>query len=507
MLISALAAAQECSTELQNSGKRMHAVMESCKNTGTFSLGGIYDGSWEKLTYFHPKPWGGTFISIRVDDAIYVNSLDPVEGIRMDEYVTAPPAITGDAISVKWMLPEQVSVEEILEIVEDSTLIHLKIKNENPEKNVKVGARLHIDTMLGDNDGAPIYVPGDGLKETEKEYSGKDLSFKYWKAYNRINEPDIIATGILNGKLTYPDKLVIANWKKSTRTSWSYTADGETSILGDSAVMLYYEPALLYSGKTREIITGYGSGEPVLKKISEITEMVLDNITGEYCGGRNVEIKADVGSRTEFSGYVELGIKNRDGQLQYNRTIPTGTIDAESVKSVRFVYRIPENASFDEYEAKASLYNDKGELIDEKSTKFTVNATKCGVIFEERREPNWLLILFLFFIVLATAAAFILTRRRGGVVVDKTKEGERVTVSVYNNSANELKKCVMEDRIPEGAEVDTSTIHVKRRGTKLTLNIGTLKAGERAALEYRIKNVNMVPKALFRWDGGEKMSE
>ena len=502
--------AQECAIGLQDTQKGMHVVMENCKSIGTFSLGGIYEGGWEKLTYYYPLPWAGTFITIKVNDKTYVNSIDPRDGIKMDQYVTQPPTVEGDKITVKWMLPENVYVEENLELIDNSTLIHLRIRNDNPGKALNLGARLHLDTMLGDNDGAPIYVPGEGLKETEEEYSGKDFNFKYWKAYNRKDKPDIVSTGILDGKLTYPDRLVIANWKKSTRTAWDYAPQEGTSVLGDSAVILYYYPAPVASGQTRDILTGYGSGEPVLKKISEITEIVLDNITGEYCMGQDVIMKVDVGSRIEMQGEISLEILNNTGDLQYSKKTSTGVVKAESVKSIKFTYRVPQDAFYDQYNVTATLYDGLGNNIDAKSTKFTVNATKCTGVIKEEEEPaqgpNWVLLGLLLLIIIA-AVIFVLSRAKGEVLVKKVKQGDRVVVSAFNNSEEDLRECVLEDRIPEGAEVDISTLHVRRRHTRLVLDVGALKAGQKATMEYRIRGVNVVPKAIFKWEGGEKLSQ
>lgn len=499
--------AEDCAVSLQDTGNGVHAVMENCKNIGTFSLGGFCNGQWEKLTYFYPQPWAGTFLTIKVGDLLYTDSIDPKDGIRMDQYLTESPSVQGNKLLVQWMLPDNISVEESLETIENSTLIHLTIKNENPYQAYDIGARIHLDTPLGDNDGAPIYIPGDGLKITEKEYTGKDLTFKYWKAYNSQDAPSIVATGLLYGELTYPDKLVISDWKQSKQTAWDYQVNESKSILGDSAVMLYFNPTTLSSGETKEIITGYGSGEPVLSKLSEITEIVLNNITGQYCMGEDVNMKVDTGSKIDFEGSLTLEITDKNGETVYSKTLPDLTLQANSVKSNEFTYTIPDNVTFDVYTIDAKLYNPQGTLIDEKETNFTVDAKKCGITSVEKPQgPNWLLIGLLLLVIILIIV-FIASRRKGEIVVTKIKEGPKVTVSVYNNSDHDIKKGVIEDRIIEGAEVDIHTLNVRRRGTKLTLDIGTLKPGHKASMEYKIKNINVVPRALFRWEEGEKLSK
>ncbi len=504
ILLSTLVIAEECAVEIQNEGKGMHIVMGNCKNIGTFSLGGIYNEKWEKLTYYYPMPWEGTFLTIMVDDKFYTNSMDPEEGIRMDRYLEQYATIEENKIWVKWMLPEDILVEEILEMIENSTLIHVKITNKNPSQRFDVGVRIHIDTMLGDNDGAPIYIPGDGLKETEKEYSGDYLNFKYWKAYNRKDKPNIVATGILdlNGKLTYPDKVTIVNWKKSMRSVWDYKINEEMSILGDSAVMLYYNPRPIGSGETMEIITGYGSGEPVLKNVSGITEIVLNKISGEYCPGEDVVMKVDVGSRVDFQGLLGVEIRNKKGILFYSKNMSTGVIEAESIKSMEFDFTVPEDVSLDEFNISARLYS-AGNLIDEKSSRFSVDASRC--VLPAEKGPNWFLIAL--FIIAVSVLIFMVYPKKGRVIIEKFKEGDTVRVLVWNKSKNDLRNCIVEDRIVEGAEVSISTMNVERSGTRLTWNIGTLKSGEKVTLEYRIKDVNVLPRALVRWDGGEEISK
>lgn len=501
ILLNSTVIAKECALGIKDKEKGMHVLVENCRNIGTFSFGGIYNEKWEKLTYFYPMPWEGTFLTIRVNEKFYTNSIDPTDGIHMDQYIENS-TIEGNNISVKWNLPEKILVEEILEIIENSTLIHVKIKNENPFQDFNIGVRLHIDTMLGDNDGAPIYIPGDGLKETEEEYSGSDLSFKYWKAYNRKYKPVIVATGILNEKLTYPNKVTVANWKKSMRSIWNYETNEEISIIGDSAVILYYNEKPLGAGETREIITGYGIGEPVLKKISEITEIVLDKITGEYCPREIVKIKVDIGSRKEFQGSVNIEIRNREGILFYSKKIPTGLIKEESIKSIEFDFTIPENISSNKFNITARLYTDTENLIDEKSSQLSVDVSKCVL---PARGPNWFLIIL--FIIAVLILSFMVYPKKDKVVITKVKEGDKVKILILNKGKNALKNCVVEDRIAEGAEVNISTMNVERKGTKLTWDIDTLKAGEKATLEYRIKDVNVLPRALVRWDKGERISE
>jgi hypothetical protein len=223
--------------------------------------------------------------------------------------------------------------------------------------------------------------------------------------------------------------------------------------------------------------------------------------------GEDVIIKVDTGSRIDFEGSLVLEVRDTKGETVYRKTLAALTMKAESLKSSEFTYTIPDNVTFEEYTIDAKLYDPQGASLDEKQTKFTVDAKRCGITTTEPPQgPNWLL-MGLMLVIILIIIIFIASRRKGEVVVTKTKEGSKVIVSVYNNSDHDIKKGVIEDRIMDGAEVDIHTLNVRRRGTKLTLDIGTLKPGQKVAMEYKIKNVNVVPKALFRWDLGEKLSQ
>jgi len=241
LAISALAVGEYyCGTGIKDPSKGMDVLVENCSNIGTFSIGGIYDGRWERLTYNYPMPWRGTFISVKVGNKVYSNSIQPKDKISLDDYVVQYPKVSDNKIKTRWRLPENLIVEQTVEVLENNARIRVKVVNDN-SNSLTAGVRLHLDTMLGDNDGAPIYIYGEGLQSYEKEYSG--LSFKYWDVYDREENPEIVSTGaIQNEDLTYttPSKLILANWKRSMRSSWDYDVDSSIPITRDSAVILYY---------------------------------------------------------------------------------------------------------------------------------------------------------------------------------------------------------------------------------------------------------------------------
>ncbi len=504
--------------EIKDYESGVDIVVENCENIGTFSLGGLYDGEFKKLTFSYPIPWKGTFITLKVNDELYSNSVNPEEISPekenfLDAHVTMLPHRQGNTIRMNWRLPGNVEVEQILEAEEEGIRISLKATNEGDAK-ISFGARLHLDTMLGENDGAPIYIPGDGLKSYEKEYRGSELNYRYWKAYNKVDNPSVTATGVLEGEnLTYPDRLIVANWKQSMKSCWDYTVKPSTSILGDSALILYYNPVEIDPGETLTFSTSYINGEPILpayKGDFGITEIVTDKVDGRYCPGDIVYIKTDVLSReTSNEGYLELHVKNKAGDVIYEKTRDTGVVEANSVNSIDYSFKIPENVSRDNLEVTAVLYQNREE-IDNKTIDVSVDERVCPSPLTDV-EVDWVmpLIVFLLIFLLATTAylSYNYMMMRGEIKVTKTAEKGEVNVIVENNTRSKLRECIIEDFIPDGSEVSITTAGVHRKGDRLTWDIGEILPGEHAILEYRIKKQGIRPNALFRWDSGKKESE
>ncbi len=509
LISSKLVMAGPCEVELKSISKGIHVTVEDCRNIGTFSIGGLYGkDNWEKLTYLYPKPWEGTFLSVKVDDIVYTNSLDSRNKIFLDPYLEKKPTHEDDRISMSWKLPEDIRVEQTFELIGNGSRIKIEITNYG-NRGVDIGVRLHLDTMLGENDGAPIYIPGDGLRSNETEYSGSDLNFRYWKAYNTVESPSVISTGILDGQ-SYPDKVIVACWKKSMYSSWEYKIDPFRSILGDSAVILYYTPGRIEPGETIAIATSYLNGEPILpvSKDIGIGEITPDKRDGIYCPDSLAILKVDVISRKSGNeGQLSLEIKDEDDNLVYKEKGYTGLIGADSSKTIPFRWETPKNISPTSFDVLAILYDTNGNELDRKKTQVVVDHTRCTPPEEE--GLNWMLVLIPLFLILFAVFIFIIIQKYsqlGDVEIEKEKDGELVKVTVWNKTKREINDCVIVDRITEGAEVDISTAGVKRKGTELIWYIGTLESDDKAILEYRIKDVEFLPPAVVRWDSGEIVS-
>lgn len=501
MLTVSATTPDSCIVGVKDQSKGVHIVVEKCENIGTFSLGGVYGGNWEKLTYSYPKSWPGTFLTIKVDDKLYANS-HYTNTTHLDPYVISLPHRAGDVITSEWRLEENLLVEQTFEAFVNGTSIRIALTNEGLTTTT-AGVRLHIDTMLGVNDGAPIYIPGDGLKTNEKIYTGNTLNFRYWKAYNSQDAPTIVATGTIDpdSGLSYPDKVILADWKKSKDSAWDYPAT-DRSILGDSAVILYYNDIVIGPGETKVITTNYGNEKPVLpvaKGGFGITEILADNVYGKYCPNETAKISVDVlATKKAVAGFVTLEVTAKD-KIVFNKTKPTGKVFADSVNTVRFELEIPDKTA--SYTARATLFNETAEIdAIERKSFVSVELSKC---YPQKRSLLWLMLPLLFIIIILILVVVTLIRKKGGEVLLTKVVGEgSVKVNVKNGTSNVLRDCILEDKIPVQAEIDVSTIGVIRKENKLVWDLGELEPGDGATLEYTVRGVNVLPQARFSWKDG-----
>ena len=121
------------------------------------------------------------------------------------------------------------------------------------------GLRIMLDTMIGQNDQAPFFVPGSGNFNTEREFLGDQMP-AYWKSFEApdYNQASLKGQGIVTGEdAVKPDRLVFATWPNIKDSAWDYRVDPNL-LVGDSAVALYWEPRELAAGASVTWITYYG---------------------------------------------------------------------------------------------------------------------------------------------------------------------------------------------------------------------------------------------------------
>jgi hypothetical protein len=151
----------------------------------------------------------------------------------------------------------------------DTALITYDIKNAG-QKEREIGLRVMIDTLIVDNDGNPFVIAG---KETDLLTTSADLKDKdvppYVKALREadLKEPGFIAYFSLKvgDGIQPPDRFVITTWPGTTPV-WDIQVK---NIMGDSSVVLYWNPAKMEPGASRRVGFAYGGGEVSLGKAPE----------------------------------------------------------------------------------------------------------------------------------------------------------------------------------------------------------------------------------------------
>ena len=141
-----------CVVDLKNQTKAVHAVVLNCSEIGMFSLGGYFDWvggeNWLGLLYGYPNYGSTSYLTVRVGEKNYCTMPYPENGIPMDPYLTEPPQKIGEGISTKWRLPEDVTVEQTIQLVQNSAKITVNATNENASSK-EVGVRLLLRHKAG----------------------------------------------------------------------------------------------------------------------------------------------------------------------------------------------------------------------------------------------------------------------------------------------------------------------------------------------------------------------
>lgn len=225
-------------------------------SNGQFTMGTIEgdpDSSTDNnkmLLFGHPDPWSSETL-VRIDDVDY----------WFHEYVT-DISFTGNQC-VSTALISGVEVRQILTLMKNpytnlEDLISIQYAYTNISSATKqIGIRVMLDTMLGDNDGAPFRVNGADVV-TEVEYTGNSVP-QYWQSFDSLEQPNVTATGFFYFSNTEaPDKVQFTHWGSISGSGWDYQVTGDKSVTGDSAVAAYFNPRAVAAGGSNSVVTYYG---------------------------------------------------------------------------------------------------------------------------------------------------------------------------------------------------------------------------------------------------------
>lgn len=272
-----LAVSAEDKLELSNEYIRI-VVNTSPTNTGRFSVGttgGDPDRETDRnkhLIYGGDQPWT-SYTTIRVGNENWVFGGDTQRRAGRDgRYgeVIQQPTIRDGAIVTVWQVGP-IEVTQKLSLVRSSTTglmdsarIEYQVHNADTVSHL-VGVRAMLDTMLGENDGAPFRVEDQALLTDTVFYANEMPDF--WQAFDSLADPQVMAQGTLSGdEVTTPDRVYFTNWGSLADELWNFdfqpgrdfTRKGEFEL--DSAIALFWDPLPLQPNESRSYVTHYGLG-------------------------------------------------------------------------------------------------------------------------------------------------------------------------------------------------------------------------------------------------------
>ena len=251
------------------------------ENTGRFAIettGGDPDRTTDDqsvLIYKVPgqSPWT-SYATVRIDGIDYVFGGRPSERAGraglFGEPVVLPRVVDDNRIETVYQIGP-VRATQTLTIIRSSTTglldtarIEYVLENTS-ERSVNVGLRLMLDTMLGQNDGAPFRV-GELAIVSDTRFDGEAIP-DFWQAFDSLSDPKVTAQGTLRGSdLTTPDSVAFSNWGAMADGLWDFdfepgrdfTRLGEFEL--DSATAMYWNPRPLAPGESRRYAVDYGLG-------------------------------------------------------------------------------------------------------------------------------------------------------------------------------------------------------------------------------------------------------
>jgi hypothetical protein len=222
---------------------------------GCFNIG-TADGT--TLTFDFPKsPWS-SHTNVSIDGTIYGNKEYGWNRMSISSY----PELSDNTLTCSWEV-QNITIEQSLipEAYSDTTgaiLIKYVITNNDNVKH-DVGLLLELDTMIGDNDHAPLFARANYCS-IETKFTGSDIP-DYYQAWERndINNHGVISQGTLRGgNAVCPDVFIVGDWTRLKLVPWDYNVQNRG--YGDSAVILRWNPVTLSPGDSTYIATYYGIG-------------------------------------------------------------------------------------------------------------------------------------------------------------------------------------------------------------------------------------------------------
>ncbi|ADO77169.1 hypothetical protein [Halanaerobium praevalens] len=299
------------------------------------------------LIYGRPNPWTSyTSLWINGEKYVFGGKTKRRAGAEA-KYgkIIQEPTVKDNQIITKIRF-DKIIVEQILSIVKSSTTgladsaqIQYRIINEG-EKEEKVGLRVMLDTMLGQNDGAPFRL-GEDTIDSDKLYYAKQLD-DFWQAFDSISNPQVTSQGSFIGPdVSKPDKVYFSDWGSLADGVWDFDFNpgqefirkGEYEV--DSAMAMYWVPEKIEPGETNTYITKYGLGGITIVPgilslgVTSAAEVTLDKNNQSFPVVAYLENTSEIEARN-----VEIKIELPAGFEVENKTKNLGNMKAEDISQI-----------------------------------------------------------------------------------------------------------------------------------------------------------------------------
>ena len=142
----------------------------------------------------------------------------------------------------------------------DGVALEYRIENVS-QKDTPIGLRILFDTWLGEKIQTHFTAQSAGPLAGEIALSGDYTDS--WIRSSEIAGGASDATTLqfqLSSPATKPDKVLAANWKRLSDAAWTFDASSSRNFtllpysINDSAVALYFDPAIIRPGSTRNVV-------------------------------------------------------------------------------------------------------------------------------------------------------------------------------------------------------------------------------------------------------------
>lgn len=327
---------------------------------GQFTAGGTHAGRKFDLIYGHPNETlpdgiGTTFTTVRVDGTDYrLETQKSQRSKSADGTLVCESAIAKTGITITQKIKPEPAGDRV------KTRITYEIRNLSGAKH-KVGLRLLLDTWAGQNDGVPFMIPaGNASQLFRNEVEFTPTASVMWQVFDpdaagaaTQHQPGLQNIMVGDG-LVPPDRIAFAAWQQAADTLWDYAVSADRRVTGDSAVILWWNPADIAAGATQIVATELGAAlqkrEPAVFVTSATTGEILIYLW--HLNDSDAEQKIAYNIRAEKGNFTfqfdlseikllpgEVFVKASPGQVLAEGA--TAVVISETVNGATREYRFP----------------------------------------------------------------------------------------------------------------------------------------------------------------------